>query len=628
MLQSIRDRAQGVLAWIILVLISIPFVLWGVQNYFSSGGERPVASVGDREFLQRDLARAYEDIRARLPVEQTVDDTILRRQAMDNLVREEVMFQAADRSGIKIGDEAIRDLIWVLPAFQDESTRFNREQYNRYLASEGLSSQQFTERVRRGLAVEQYQRAILDSAFMTDDSLEWFFRQQNQKRKIEYFSIPLVSGESKFEKDEIKKYYQENQGQFENPEMVSIEYIELNLDEMAKKVDVKEEDLKTFYEEQKDYYTKEERRKISHILIEIPNDADEPAVAAARIKVEQLQERLKKGEAFSNVAKEASDDKLTAKNGGDLGFIDKGVMVKSFEEAAFALTKDEVSQPVKTKYGVHLIVVTEIELAKVKSFKEVQEELQQNYRRNAVENTFYQAGETLAESSYENPDTLKPVAEQLGLTIKSVSSITREKGENIAADPKIREAVFSDEVLEGNNSTPVELTAERIVVLRSTAHQLATVKPLAEVQEDIVKRLRNESASQLTLEKASTLVSELRKGKSIFELAKQAGSKLKKPEPFQRSGNAVSPAIAQAVFKAVKPEKGKLTSIKVDLVDGGQAVVALLEVLEGDPKKVEASLRESADQFLTQTEGKLEFDALIAGMREKIGVVEGVVAEQ
>ena len=627
MLQTIRDRAQGVLAWIILILISVPFVLWGIQNYFSSGGEQPVAAVGEREFLQRDLARAYEDIRSRLPAEQPVDDTTLRRQAMDKLVREEVIFQGADRSGIKIGDEAVRDLIRALPAFQDESNRFNREQYNRLLATQGLGSQQFTEQVRRSLAIEQYQRAVLDSAFMTDDSLEWFLRQQNQKRKIEFFSIPLASGKSELEKDEIEKYYREKQGQFENPETVSIEYIELNLDEMAKKVDVKEDDLKAFYEEQKDYYTKEERRKVSHILVEAPTGADEPAVTDAQAKIGKLQARLKKGEAFASVAKEASDDKLTAEKGGDLGFIDKGIMVKSFEEIAFALAKGEVSEPVKTKYGLHLIKVTEIEPTKVKPFKEVQAELQQSYRRNAVENTFYQAGETLAESSYENPDTLKPVAEQLGLTINSISAVTREKGENIAADPKIREAAFSDEVLKGNNSTPVELTAERIVVLRTTAHQPATVKPLAEVREDIVTRLRNESARQLTLEKANTLVSELRNGKSISEIAVQTGSKLEKPEPFQRGGNAVSPAIAQAVFKAAKPEDGKITSIKVDLPDGGQAVVALLEVLEGDPKKVEASLRESAEQFLTQTEGKLEFDAMISGVREKIGVVEGAVAE-
>jgi peptidyl-prolyl cis-trans isomerase D len=414
---------------------------------------------------------------------------------------------------------------------------------------------------------------------------------------------------------EIEGYYRKNLSAYQNPERVSIEYIAVRLDDIVKETQVTEEDLRNLYEEQKGSYTSEERRKVSHILVAVDSEGGEAAEQAALTKMSQIQDRLAKGEDFAKVAKETSDDPLSAQNGGDLGFITKGAMEQNFADAAFALKQGELSKPVKTSFGYHLIKVTELSPAMIKPFEEVKDELLKTFQRNAAENKFYEQGQTLTELSYEHPDSLEPAATALNLKIESTDYFTREAGEGIAAESAVRTAAFSEDVLNGRNSDPVELGNEKAIVLRVKDHQPASDKPLSEVKEEIVGKLRAEDARQETRKQAEDFLRQVQQSASLSALAKEHGMPASKEPALRRDAKNVSPVLINAVFKAVRPTAEQPVFSTVELENGDQVIFKLIAVKDGasqgEPKEME-----TARQFLVKNAAQREFSSFVAQLRE------------
>ncbi len=441
--------------------------------------------------------------------------------------------------------------------------------------------------------------------------MEHFFKIQNQQRDVDYVTVALPKlAEQPSEKD-VEAYYQQHQDLYQTPEQVSVEYVELSLEETAKNIDVTDEKLKAFYEEQKDQYTTAERRKISHILFAINDKIDEKAALEKALKAKKDLENKD----FAVLASEVSDDKLSAKAGGDLGLFNVGVMEKSFEDAASALKLGEVSAPVKSAFGYHLIKVTELLPGEVKPFDSVKAEVTKAYQKAQAENAFYEAGETLTEMSYENPDNLKTVADALGLTIKKSALFTKDKGEGIAADEKIRGAAFSEEVLQGNNSAPVELGTERLVVLRMMEHKAAATRELKDVRQSIVAALLADKAKQQTVEKAQQIKARLQAGESIQTVAAENKLQVKTVAGLTRNKSDVPLQLSQEIFKAAKPVGGKPTVFTAELPSGEQAVVSLSKVKEGvmsddDKKQMELAIKNIAKAF-----GQTEFNALINSLQ-------------
>jgi peptidyl-prolyl cis-trans isomerase D len=463
--------------------------------------------------------------------------------------------------------------------------------------------------------MEQYQRGLLDSAFVTPNQIASLFRLRNQEREVEYLKIPLKKSARTISDAEIEDYYRKHLQAYQNPERVSIEYIAVRLDDIAKETQVTEDDLRNLYEEQKSGFASEERRKVSHILVAVDSEGGEAAEQAALAKINQIQDRLAKGEDFAKAAKETSDDPVSAQNGGDLGFITKGAMEQNFADAAFALKQGELSKPVKTSFGYHLIKVAELSPAKVKPFEEVKDELLKTFQRNAAENKFYEQGQTLTELSYEHPDSLEPAAKALNLKIESTGYFTREAGDGIAAESTVRAAAFSEDVLNGRNSDPVELGSEKAVVLRIKDHQPASDKPLAEVKEDIVGKLRAEDARQETRKQAEELLRQAQQGAPLTGLAKEHGMQVSKETNLRRDAKNVSPVLTNAVFKAARPSAEQPIISTVELENGDQVVFKLIAVKDGasqgDPKEADA-----ARQFLAKNAAQREFSSFVAQLRE------------
>jgi peptidyl-prolyl cis-trans isomerase D len=614
MLTTIREKAQGAFAWIILIIICVPFALWGIQNYVDTGKEGAVATVGDKDFYQRDVNKAYEQYAQNFRG-MTVDEQLLKQQSLDKLIKDEVLLQYAHAEGLVATDSSTRAFIETLPYFQTDG-KFDDKRYKSLLTSQKMSSAEFVNKIKSALIMEQFQRSIIDSSFATQYAIDNFFKIQNQQRDVDYVTVAVEKVTAQPSDQDIAAYYQQHQAEYKIPEQVSVEYVELSLGDIAKKIEVTDDKLRAYYEGQKEQYSTPERRKISHILFAVNAKADDKTALAKALKAQQDL----KGKDFAAIAAEVSDDKLTAKKGGDLGLFIVGSMEKSFEEAASALKSGEVSKPVKSSFGYHLIKVTELVPGDVKSFDSVKGEITKAYQKAQAENAFYEAGEKLTQMSYENPDNLLTVSQALSLTVNKSGLFTKDKGDNIAAEQKIRDAAFSEEVLQGNNSAPIELGADRLVVLRLLERKPAAVRELNAVKQEVIVALNSDKASKQTIEQANKIKQRVQAGETIQKVAADLKLAVKESIGLTRSKNALPEQLSDAIFKAAKPVAGKATTFTVGLPTGEQVVVSLKKVAIGVISDDDKKQMDLAKKNLAKAFGQSEFNAMLASLQANADV--------
>ena len=612
MLVKIREKSQGVFAWVILILICVPFALWGIQNYVGGGSETAVVSVGDKDFYQQDLNNAYSQFAQNFQG-RNFDENVVKKQALEKLIQDEILLQYVQSENLVVADKTAKAFIQKLDYFQTDG-KFNNKQYKSQLSAQRITSEEFVNRIKKALLMDQFQRSVVESGFATSKDIENFFKIQNQKRDVEVISIALEKVNEQPTDEEIERYYQQHQNAYLTDEQVSIEYVELSLDELSKQVEPSDEQLHAYYEEQKDLYTTKERRKISHILFAFTKDAasDETQLDKA-IKAKQALETKE----FSVLAAELSDDTLTASKGGDLGLFNIGVMEKAFEDAASSLKLGEVSKPVKSAFGYHLIKVTELVPGEIKSFDAVKNELTTAFQRSEAETTFYELGESLTEISYENPDTLVAVTDTLGLEIKKTGLFGKNAAdkESLVSQTAIINSAFSEDVLKGNNSEPVELGSDRLVVLRMLEYKPAESKPLMEMKTSIVSTLLNDKAKNLTTEKAEKIKADVAAGKSMQTVAKEHALEVQTFSGLTRANGDFSWQVNQAVFKAAKPVDGRSTIVLVAEPSGAQSVINLVAVTEGVMTESDKAKQELAENNLAKAFGQADFNAFINSLR-------------
>lgn len=616
MLTEIREKAQGFFAWVILLLIGVPFALWGIQNYTGGGGEASLASVGSKKFSQKEVTQAMQQISQNM-AGMNIPEEMLKAQALKKLISDEVLLQHVEGDeGLEISDETARQFIKVLPYFQTEG-KFDEKQYKAIIAAQNMSPAVFTQRIKQSLKMEQFQRAILESSFATQYDMENVFKIQNQQRDIEYIKVPVAKLTAVPSGEELKAYYQQHQDAYKLPEQVAVEYVELSADELAKSVVATDAQLQAFYQEQKDQYTTKERRKISHILFAINKETTaEQALQKALKMATDLKDKN-----FADVAKSISDDKLTADKGGDLGLFTPGVMEKDFEAAAGNLALGAVSVPVKTKFGYHLIKVTELVPGEVKSFDVVKGDVLKAYQKAQSETAFYEAGEKMAQLSYENSGALSAVAEGLKLKIQKTGLMTKDSsGEGIFADSKLWAAVFSEEVLNGNNSEPVEVASNHLVVLRLLEHKPAMVQALKDVEAKVSAALLDEKAKQQAIALADKIKLKVQAGEDMGVVAASLQLPIQKLTGVSRNTDKLSPELSQAVFKAAKPVDNKPVVEKVALTSGEQVVMRLINVKSGVMTDEDKKKQDVAIKNIAKALGQAAFSSAVKGLEQEADV--------
>ncbi|MCH9696991.1 MAG: SurA N-terminal domain-containing protein [Gammaproteobacteria bacterium] len=607
MLQAIRKHVHGLLGWLVFGLIIVSFALWGISSYFSGGDEVPVATVGDKKFYQRDVNRAYLRLKQSSPKLAAMDENILRKEAIRQLVADTVLGVTVDDMGLEVSDDEVKKIIQGIPVFQVDG-KFDKNTYTVALNGQGMSSRQFIEQTRLALKKDQLRRSVLDSGFMTDAELQNYYKLFDQSRDVEYLTVPLELKNLEQSDEAIQAYYDQHKNRFQVPEQVSLHYVELKLDDLAAKESVSDDDLKAYYDEQKESLTTQERRKVRHILVAVNDDVSDQE---ALTKAQDIYQKLKAGEEFADLAKQLSDDPLSGKKGGDLGFIRQGDMVKAFEDVAFTVAENDISEPVKSDYGYHVIQVTEIEPGQTKTFAEVKDQLLKDYRRQKVENTFFELQETLDQTRYEHTESLEMAAQAIDQTILETALFNQNTGQGIASEKAVREAAFSQDVLDGNNSDLIELGDERVVVVRIKEHKPATTKPLESVKQSIIQALNQKDAHEAAVSKADAIVKAVKDGKSLESVAAEYQLNVETPGFIKRDTANIDWPLKQGIFSAPKPAENQTTTTTVDLGPGGQAVVVIKSVKPGDQSNIEESTQNQVTGRMLKNQNSLEYTTML-----------------
>ncbi len=403
--------------------------------------------------------------------------------------------------------------------------------------------------------------SIALSSFVTPGELRHRIELQGETRDVSYAVVPAAgyAAQVQVAPAEITAYYDKNKSQFLSQETVALQYLKLDLADIAAGVQVTEEALKKYYDETAaERNAVPERRKAAHILIESGSDD-----AAASKKAEALLARAKAGEDFAKLAQEFSDDPGSRTAGGDLGWAPKEAYVQPFSDALFAMNKGEIRGPVKTQFGYHIIRLDDVEQPRVRDFDEVRAELEPEFRREQAQTLFYEKSQQLADESFASLSELDSVGKKLGLPVQTVEGFTRQGGGALGNDRKVIEAAFSTDVLqERQNSQPVPIGEDSVVVLRVTDHKPSTQLPLAQVQEQIVTRLREDKARAAATETATALATRVSAGESLATVAASVGATPAASQSVSRQGPTVEgaapmvPELLQAIFPGAAPARG------------------------------------------------------------------------
>ena len=614
MLHFIRERAQGWVAWFIVGLISIPFALWGVNSYLTGPSDVIVANVNGEPIQQVEYQKALQQYKDRMRnmMGENFDPKIfdgfaVKQTVIDGLVEQKLLVSTGNVLGQRVSDEALFNIIKSTVAFQKKGI-FDADVYSLTLARVGLTPAQYEAQLRLDVITQELADNSQRTVIVTNHDINTLLKLEKQTREIAY---GVISAKDLLEDvvvtdDDVRNYYNEHLSDYMAPEQVVVDYVELSINDISKNIIVDESSLKTFYEENKEQFVGPEQRQASHILIE--GDDALPII-------ESIQQRLDQDEDFAILAAEFSQDTGSVGEGGDLGLFERGVMDPAFEEAVFSMNAvGDVSGPVKTEYGYHLIKLTAIQASKGQSFAMAGEQVEALYRRYRAEDIFFEKAEKLADLSYENPDNLDVVAEELSLVIKTSPAFVKDGNSvGIAADRKVVSVAFSEDVLVNNlNSAVIELSKSDLLVLHKNKHITASQLPYESVAPAITEQLRYLSARDKAREKGEQILSSLKSGMAVDDLLKDEWHPR---QSYARVSEALSSQVLDRAFSVARPDM-QAPFIGFTADNGNYIIVNVISAKDGVLSDASQEDRDGLKSHMVRTYGTSQLQALIDSLKE------------
>jgi peptidyl-prolyl cis-trans isomerase D len=600
MLQKIRDKISGWFAWVFLGAIAVVFVFWGIR--FESGPAAGAAKVNGETIPVEQVRRAWQQRQTEL--QQATRDELPearvkaeQKKLIAEFVDREVLFQHVNSMGYRVSDGIIASEILAIPELQVDG-KFSRDRYAALLRAQGRSEGEFEHEFRRDIQAAQLRNGVAISSFVTPGELGRRLALEGETREIDYFRISPApyAAAVVVTPAEVQAYYDANKSKYVTADTVSLQYVELKAADVAATVTVTDQALHEYYDQvAAERYQDAERRQARHILIESGTDD-----AAAKKKADQVYAKAKAGEDFARLASENSDDPGSKAQGGELGWSTRQSFVKPFADALFSMKKGEISAPVKTQFGYHIILLEDVQPAHQRSFDEVRAELEADYRSEQAQSLFYEKSQQLADDAFASLTELDTVAQKQGLKLQTVNGYTRKGGGPFGANRKVIDAVFSDEVLqERQNSPAISVTDDDVVVLRVTDYKPAAQRPLDAVRAEIEASLREQGARKSAEAAARADAVKIGNGAALADVAKEAGAAPAGVSTVGRTAEGVEPALLKAVFTTAHPAPGKTTPGTAVLSNGDVAVFVVSAVHAGAaPTGPEAAalLSQSAQQ--------------------------------
>jgi len=610
MLQNIRDNSTGWISKSIIGLIVVLFAFTGFDAILGSTSNRNNAAKVNGEEITLDALAEAKNLQRRQLMQQfgkdfdtnLIDDALLSEAALKGLISRKLLVQAADQADFAFSSAAIDQFILQAPEFQVDG-KFNADRFDQVVRQMGYSRLQFRSMIEQEMRTSQLQAGIAGSAFVTEQEAQAFAQLERQTRDFAMLTIQPDAKQVTVTNADAETYYNEHKADFMTAEEIVVEYIELKKSAFFDQVTVDDTELKELYLEEIANLT--EQRRAAHILIEVN---DQTTDEQARLQAEQAVERLNAGEEFAVVAKELSADLGSAEQGGDLGFATPGVYEPEFEEALYALNKDQVSEPVRTDYGWHVIKLLDVNAADIPSFASLKDKLTQSLQAQQVEQRFVEAVKDLEGLAYESADLQQPATE-LNLTVKVSEPFGRDGAEGLFANRQVLDVAFSPEVLEeGANSMAIELDPETTLVLRVKEHHRPQQIVFAEVSKQIQQQLTAQRAIEQATSKGETLLASLKEGKTSVEQAKETDWQV--VEAATRAQEGIDPQVLQRLFKMPKPAMDSAQFAGLNLSSGDYVVLRLTGVNDAQ-KPLNAEELVQYQQGLASRTGQADFAALM-----------------
>lgn len=621
MFDSIRSHRRW-LMFFMLVLIFPSFVFFGIQGYNRFiEGDNAVARIGGKPVSPQELEAAQRERLEQLRrmfgdnFDAKLFDTPQARAAtLDALLAEHALALEAANAHVAVSEERLREVIASVPAFQRDG-KFDYERYKTLLAAQGLSERAFEQRVRDDLVRQTLLQSVADSTFIPRAVAERLLRIDEEQREIRElrFRPDEFAGRVRVTDEAIAAYYEANRREFETPESVKAEYVVLSLDDVASQIAAPETELRAYYEQNKSAYGQPEERRASHILLTAGEGGTAADKAGARKKAEELLAQLRRNPGdFAKLAREFSKDPGSAAKGGDLGFFGRNMMVKAFEDAAFNLKPGEISDVVETDFGFHIIRVDEVKPATYRPFEAVRADIEREYRRQQAQRKFAEAAEQFTNTVFEQSDSLKPVADKLKLQVQSIDALTRDgvpakPGAPQIFTPRLVQALFSDDAIKKRRNTEaIEVAPNTFVSARVVDHRPATLRPLADVREQIRARVERQEAARLAREAGLARLEALRK--SLDDTGFSAKRTVSRSAP-----EGLAPGALRAIMQV---PADKLPAFVGAELDGG--TYAVFQVLSAKlPDKPDAERRQLQQRAWQQQAGAADDLAYLASLKSK-----------
>ena len=651
MLQAIREKTSGWIATVILGFLALLLVPFGISQYEvqrtnnfvaridappawwpSAPSWWPVSALWEHEEISReDFRGAFE--RARMQQRQQQGETFDAKsfetaenklQILDQLVNQRVQKLAARSAGVSVSDAMVQKEVMNIPAFQVDG-KFNYDRYRLALSSQvpAQSEKQFETMVRQTLEESLVNSSIGESSFYTAGETDRLLKLMFETRDASVLMLPPPAPDTAPVSDaEIKKSYDTHAANYRAPETVSLEYVEINAADLQ--VPAPDETaLRARYEQEKKQFTQQEQRLASHILIQVDENADAAKQKAAEAKARQIHaQATAQGADFAALARVNSDDPGSKDSGGDLGWNAKGVMVPEFDKVLFELKPGEISQPVKTSFGWHIIQLREVKGAQQQDFEAVREQLLREESEGARERAFNELSGKLVDAVLKNPTSLASAAREMNLPVHTLGPVARNANEGILANAAVKRQAFDEaRIQDGTVSDPIEVGPNHSVLLRVTAHTPEHAQPLAQVRDQVIAAVRADRARKAGEKEADALLARLRAGETLAQIA--ASKNLPPPNVIpgvQRGMPVPDPAVSEAIFAAAVPAEGKATPGKAAMPDGTAVLFTVDKVKPGDIAAMPAGQRDRMREQLSRVAAEEELQGLVQSLRKRMKV--------
>lgn len=638
MLQSIREKTSGWIASIILGLIILTMAFFGMESYLVPKVETFAAKVESapkfwifgekvREVSVDEFRRRFEQVRQqqRTAEGEAFDPVAFekadnKRLVLDRLIDEAVLELVAEREGLVVSPALVQKTIAGIPGFQTAG-KFDKDRYLSSLQAQGYSTATFEQLVRSSLLQQAFPEEIAASAVFGEAELDQFLRLSGQTRHVRFLEVPPPAEPVPPPTDtEVKAWYDAHQAQYRTPETVAIDYIELQGADMPVSGPVSEKDLRNRYKAEITRFGAPDQHLVSHILVAVPADAPTAAWTAAEARAKGIAAQARApGADFAALARTLSDDVATKDAGGDLGVSVEDLGQDAFTAAVATLQPGQVSDPVRSAEGWHVLQFRELIAGSAKPFEEVRALLEAEALDAERERVFNDASGELVNAIYATPASLTSVAAKAKLPVRKSGAFSADTGEGIAALPLVRKAAFEDDQkLERQVSDPIEIAADHVVVLQVTDYKPAAVQPLAQVRDRVVNDIVADRIAKATQARADALLKRLRAGEALDALATEVGRVVADVPSMGRTAPGPQfTALVDAAFALPRPAAGKFEASLAKLGSGEHALVLVDSVTDGDPKALDAATRDNLRQQITAARGNEDARAYVQALRKQ-----------